>query len=69
MYYCELENYKQDISNQIDSTKNLTEQLSQLNAKYTEAKDEIKTLKRTMINLDKENKHIKRTNNEVTKDI
>lgn len=62
-----LENLKQDISSQTETTKRLEEQLDQLDIKYTEALDKIQTLELTSTNLDKENQYLKQINNEVIK--
>lgn len=62
-----LENLKQDISSQNETTKRLEEQLDQLDTKYTEALDRIQILELSSTNLDKENQYLKQINNEVTK--
>lgn len=62
-----LENLKQEISSQNETTMRLEEQLNQLDTKYTEALDRIQTLELCSTNLDKENQYLKQINNEVIK--
>lgn len=61
-----MENLKQDISSQNETTKRLEEQLDELDTKYTEALDKIQTLELSSTNLDKENQYLKEINNKVT---
>lgn len=62
-----LENLKQDMSSQNETTKRLEEQLHQIDVKYTEALDRIQTLELASTNLDRENQYLKQINSEVTK--